>query len=224
MFRPSAGNMDNENQIMTIEIRRTSSPEETERIASALSMRVAPGTVITLEGDLGAGKTCFVRGLARGLGADAHAISSPTFVIEHRHPCDSGLLVHIDAYRIRSSEDLASIGWDELLAQGDAIIAIEWPSRIAAVLPEVRIDVRLRHAGEDVREIEIEWVRPGVAAVDCRTCGAPLGQGSDGRFCSKRCRLADLERWFRGDYSISRPLEEDDLSGGIPHRRPDSDR
>ena len=107
---------------MTVEIRQSATPEETERIASALAMRVAPGTVITLEGDLGAGKTCFVRGLARGLGADPAAVSSPTFVIEHRHACDAGTLVHIDAYRIRSAEDLASIGWHELLADGEAVV------------------------------------------------------------------------------------------------------
>jgi tRNA threonylcarbamoyladenosine biosynthesis protein TsaE len=217
--------MGSEDQRMTIEIRPSSSPEETERIASALAMRVAPGTVITLEGDLGAGKTCFVRGLARGLGADPGAISSPTFVIEHRHPCDAGSLVHIDAYRIRSAEDLASIGWDELLAEGSAVVAVEWPSRIEAALPAVRIDVRIRHVGEDAREIEIEWRRPGERAVACRACGAALGHsGGDGRFCSERCRMADLGRWFRGDYAIGRPIEEDDLSEDIRRAPPESGR
>lgn len=200
---------------MTVELRRTSSPEETERIASALAMRVAPGTVITLEGDLGSGKTCFVRGLARGLGADPSMISSPTFVLEHRHPCDSGTLVHIDAYRIRGADDLASIGWDELIASGDAVIAVEWPSRIAPALPAVRIDVRLRHAGEDAREIEIEWVRPVDAALRCRACGNAIAPVAQGQFCSDRCRMADLGRWFRGDYAIGRPVEEDDLHGDV---------
>lgn len=208
---------------MTVELRRTSSPEETERIASALAMRVAPGTVITLEGDLGAGKTCFVRGLARGLGADPATISSPTFVLEHRHACDAGTLVHIDAYRIRGAEDLASIGWDELLASGDAVVAVEWPSRIAPALPAVRIDVRLRHAGEESREIEIEWVRPSDAALRCRACGAAIAPGAGGQFCSDRCRMADLGRWFRGDYAIGRPIEEDDLHGDV-RRAPGADR
>lgn len=204
---------------MTLEVRRTSSPEETERIASALAMRVAPGTMITLEGDLGAGKTCFVRGLARGLGADPLNISSPTFVIEHRHACDAGTLVHIDAYRIRSSDDLASIGWDELLAESDAVIVVEWPSRILAALPEVRIEVRIQHLAEDLREIEIEWRRPSDAAIACRACGTALTEAAiDGRFCSARCKMADLARWFRGDYAIGRPIEEDDLADGI-HRR-----
>ena len=199
---------------MTVEIRRSGSPAETERIAAALAMRLPPGTVVTLEGDLGAGKTCFVRGLARGLGADPSAVSSPTFVIEHRHACDAGVLVHLDAYRIRSAEDLASIGWDELLADGTAVVAVEWPSRIAAALPPTRIEVRIRHAGEEEREIEIERVRPGERAVNCRGCGVPLEASGDGRFCSERCRLADLGRWFRGDYAIGRPIEEDDLLDG----------
>ena len=208
---------------MTVELRQSSTPEETERIASALAMRVAPGTVITLEGDLGAGKTCFVRGLARGLGADPSTVSSPTFVIEHRHACDAGTLVHIDAYRIRGADDLASIGWDELLADGEAVIAVEWPSRIAPALPAVRIDVRMRHAGEDLREIEIEWVRPVDSALRCRACAAALPAGAGGQFCSDRCRMADLGRWFRGDYAIGRPIEEDDLHGDV-RRAPGGDR
>jgi tRNA threonylcarbamoyladenosine biosynthesis protein TsaE len=199
---------------MSVEVRRSSGPEETERIAAALAMRLAPGTVVALEGDLGAGKTCFVRGLARGLGADPGAVSSPTFVLEHRHPCGAGMLVHIDAYRIRSAEDLASIGWEELLASGEAVVAVEWPSRIAAALPAARVEVRIRHAGEDVREIEIERIRPGERLAACRSCGTPLAAAGDGRFCSDRCRMADLGRWFRGDYAIGRPIEEDDLADG----------
>jgi len=198
---------------MTAEIRVSSSPEDTERIAHALAARLVPGMVVALEGDLGAGKTCFVRGLARGLGADADAVSSPTFVLEHRYPAAVGgtPLVHIDAYRIRSRADLESIGWDDLLASGDAVIAVEWPSRIAAAMPASFVSVRLRHVGEDRREIEIEAVRPAEAATHCATCGAALPTGHD-RFCSPRCRSADLMRWFRGDYAIGRPIEEDDLS------------
>ena len=208
---------------MTVEIRRSASPEETERIARALAMRVAPGTVITLDGDLGAGKTCFVRGLAQGLGGDPGQVSSPTFVLEHRYPCESGVLVHVDAYRIRSAADLDSIGWDETIADGEAVIAIEWPSRILPALPEVRIDVRIRNAGPDERDLEIEWVRPASRAADCRSCGAPLPPGA-AQFCSGRCRLADLGRWFRGDYAIGRPVEEDDLSEDIRRAPPTGDR
>ena len=146
---------------MSVELRHSAGPEDTERIGEALARRLAPGTVVTLEGELGAGKTCFVRGLARGLGADPSAVSSPTFVLEHRYAtADGRALVHIDAYRIRSAADLESIGFDELLAHGTSVVAIEWPSRISAALPAARVDVRLRHAGEDEREIEIEDARP----------------------------------------------------------------
>jgi tRNA threonylcarbamoyladenosine biosynthesis protein TsaE len=200
---------------MTVELRRSCGPEDTERIGAALAMRLAPGMLVTLDGDLGAGKTCFVRGLARGLGADPSEVSSPTFVLEHRYaaPGGSNVLVHIDAYRIRSPQDLASIGWDELLAAGEAVVAVEWPSRIAPALPDHRIEVRIRHAGEDVREIEIEDVRPAAHATRCASCGAPIAAGAMARFCSDRCRMSDLGRWFRGDYAIGRPIEEDDLHG-----------
>jgi tRNA threonylcarbamoyladenosine biosynthesis protein TsaE len=185
---------------MTVELRRSSSPDETERLGAALAMRLAPGMLVTLDGDLGAGKTCFVRGLARGLGADPAEVSSPTFVLEHRYADAGGgtVLVHIDAYRIRSAHDLASI---------------EWPSRIAPALPDHRVEVRIRHAGEDVREIEIEDIRPSSRATHCATCGTALPAAGDARFCSDRCRMGDLGRWFRGDYAIGRPIEEDDLHG-----------
>lgn len=130
---------------------------ETEAIAATLAESLAPGTVLALEGDLGAGKTRFVRGLARGLGHDPHAVSSPTFVIEHRHASPGAIpLVHIDAYRLGGPEDLEALGWDELLASGQAIVAVEWPSRIAAALPARRVTVRLCDAGDGRRTIDIQ--------------------------------------------------------------------
>jgi tRNA threonylcarbamoyl adenosine modification protein YjeE len=133
---------------------------QTEAIAAGLAATLEPGIVIALEGDLGAGKTRFVRGLAHGLGHDVAQVSSPTFVIEHRHATPGAVpLVHIDAYRLRGPADLEALGWDELLASGCAIVAVEWPSRIAAALPTRRVTVRLRDCGEGMREIEI--VREG---------------------------------------------------------------
>ncbi len=129
---------------------------ETEAIAAALATTLSPGTLVALEGDLGAGKTRFVRGLARGLGHDVAQVSSPTFVIEHRHTAPGAVpLVHIDAYRLRGPADLEALGWDELLAQGTAVVAVEWPSRIAAALPARRVTVRLCDRGEGMREISI---------------------------------------------------------------------
>lgn len=130
---------------------------ETEAVAAALARTLAPGTLVALEGDLGAGKTRFVRGLAHGLGHDASQVSSPTFVIEHRHAAPGAVpLVHIDAYRLRGPADLEALGWDELLAAGNAIVALEWPSRIAAALPAHRVTVHLRDCGGCTREIRIE--------------------------------------------------------------------
>lgn len=238
--------------LMSALIRMSNSEEETERIAVQLARRLVPGSVVALEGDLGAGKTRFVRGLARGLGLDPDAISSPTFVLEHRHSAEGAVgLVHIDAYRIHSADDLASIGWEELLAEGASVVAVEWASRIGPALPPFRTEVRLRHRGEELREIEIEDVRPATLPTACAVCGAPLkpegldarvatettdarspgtaagaavgsaagagagaARASGERFCSPRCRMSDLGRWFRGDYRVSRAIEEQDLNSG----------
>ncbi len=106
--------------------------------------------IILLSGDLGAGKTTFARGLAAGLGADADAVSSPTFTIRMDHEGETRLFVHIDAWRI-SDEDLESIGFDELL-KSDAIVAIEWPERIASAVPSSHVRIAIDHAmGEEVQ-------------------------------------------------------------------------
>ncbi len=134
----------------------STSEAETERIAAALAGGLQAGTVVALHGDLGAGKTRFVRGLAIGLGHDPDLVSSPTFVIEHRYQAAGAVpLVHIDAYRIANSDDLQTIGWDELVAAREAIMAVEWAERISSELPAARcVHVHLRHC-EAGREIEI---------------------------------------------------------------------
>lgn len=100
---------------------------------------------LLVSGELGAGKTCLVRGLAEGLGIDPAAIASPTFTIRMDH---RGIrhLAHLDAWRI-DAEDLDSVGFEELLAS-DAVVAIEWPERIAPALPARHLRVRLEHVGE----------------------------------------------------------------------------
>ena len=137
-------------------IHHSEGEAETERLGAELARTLSPGTVVALEGDLGAGKTRFVRGLAGGLGHDPAAVSSPTFVIEHRHATAGAVpLVHIDAYRLRGPADLDALGWDELLGEGRAVVAVEWPSRIAAALPSRRVTVHLRDRGAGAREVEI---------------------------------------------------------------------
>ena len=133
-------------------------------MAAALAGQLRAGDVIALEGPLGSGKTCFVRGLAKGLGIDPSAVSSPTFVIcqeyegkksKTKNPKSSITLVHIDAYRVNGPDELETIGWSELPQAPDAIIAIEWPSRIGSALPAKRIDVTFAHEGERARSIAI---------------------------------------------------------------------
>lgn len=118
-------------------------------LGDALASEPAPcaPAFVLLSGELGAGKTTFVRGLAEGLGADPAAVASPTFTIRMDH---RGVrpLVHVDAWRI-GTEDLESIGFDETGA-GDAVVAIEWPERIADGLPPGHLRVRLEHAGTHV--------------------------------------------------------------------------
>ncbi|WP_432800158.1 tRNA (adenosine(37)-N6)-threonylcarbamoyltransferase complex ATPase subunit type 1 TsaE [Poriferisphaera sp. WC338] len=120
------------------------------------------GEIIGLIGDLGAGKTQFVRGLAEGLGIRGEVVSSPTFVVMQEYEqedCDgeeSLVLVHIDAYRLESARDLASIGWDEEgneIREG-AVVAIEWANMLESFLPDDTLHVNIQHAN-DGRQIQI---------------------------------------------------------------------
>jgi tRNA threonylcarbamoyladenosine biosynthesis protein TsaE len=129
----------------------THSEEETSAAGEHLGRRLGAGDVVLLYGDLGAGKTAFVRGLARGLGASPDAVSSPTFTLVQEY---SGrvTLYHVDLYRLQPVE-VGDLGLDELI-ESDAIVAVEWAERWADA-PEPAWVVRLRHAGEDGREISI---------------------------------------------------------------------
>jgi tRNA threonylcarbamoyladenosine biosynthesis protein TsaE len=136
--------------------RRTGSEQETIDLAARLGRRLAGGELICLDGALGCGKTCFVRGLAVGMGLDASAVCSPSFVICRQYDDDSPLrLAHVDAFRLTGPADLESIGWDELLEASDLVIAVEWPSRIEAALPSRRIDVVLEHTGPRTRQVTL---------------------------------------------------------------------
>ena len=137
---------------MTIE-RAAVSEVEMMALAEALGQALEGGELIALEGALGAGKTRFVQGLSRGLGLDAAAVCSPSFVICRRH---GDRLAHVDAFRLQGPQELSTIGWDELVGDDAVVIAVEWSNRIAAALPASRIDVRLEHAGPDTRSVIIK--------------------------------------------------------------------
>ena len=210
----------------------TRNEEGTERAGEVIAETCRRPVCIALEGDLGAGKTRFARGLARGLGISETEIASPTFVVHVEHFGTRGTLSHLDAYRLEGTEELEAIGFDELLADQERLVAIEWASKIAEALPSDRIDVRIDHRGQHLRGLTITDHRTDDAArrrleaalearcegrsftVDadrrCPACGGSVDAERSRPFCSPRCRLADLEKWFGGDYAISRPLELDD--------------
>jgi tRNA threonylcarbamoyladenosine biosynthesis protein TsaE len=137
-------------------IYESTSVDQTEAIAAELSRTLVGCEVIALEGDLGAGKTQFVRGLVRGLGGDGRSVSSPTYVLLNVY--DSGRLTvyHLDAYRVSGADDFEAIGFTELLEQ-KAVIAVEWPSRIESLLPANCIRVKMTAHSETSRQIDIEW-------------------------------------------------------------------
>lgn len=192
-------------------------PECTERIAQSLARELEPGDVLALRGDLGAGKTRFVRGLAQGLGHNPDLVSSPTYILVHEYdtPGAASALVHIDAYRLSGADDLDSIDWESLIG-GEMITAIEWPERVGARLPGRRVEVFIDHAGPTRRTISISRVGHDRLGC-CRTCGAPFSPSmaaSGAVFCSSKCRMADLGKWFNGEYTVSRDLKESDIEEG----------
>ena len=134
-------------------IYQTNSPEQTEKIGSALAKILSPGTVIAYRGDLGAGKTAFTRGLARGLGI-SDPVTSPTYTIVNEYLGGRMPLFHFDMYRLHSSDDLWDIGWEDYLERG-GVCAVEWSENVADALEDA-ITVTIEKLGADTRRITIE--------------------------------------------------------------------
>ena len=133
------------------------SEQETIAFAKEFASQLQGGSILLLDGDLGAGKTCFVRGLCEGLGGDPRQVSSPTFAILQEYTIEDGLtLIHIDAYRLSGEEELESIGWDEYVADQNVVIAIEWPSNIANAIPSNAILLKFDHIDMHTREITLQ--------------------------------------------------------------------
>jgi tRNA threonylcarbamoyladenosine biosynthesis protein TsaE len=131
----------------------TKSPAQTEEIGAALGKIIEPGTVIAYRGDLGAGKTAFTRGLARGLGC-TEIVTSPTYTIVNEYLGGRLPLFHFDMYRLRSSDDLWDIGWDDYLDR-NGVCAVEWSENVADAM-EGAICITIHKTGEESRRIEIE--------------------------------------------------------------------
>jgi len=211
--------------------RISTSVEYTRTLAAGLAAVLRSGDVLLLDGEMGAGKTTFTRGLAESLGVESGAISSPTYVIVNRYAGKELAITHIDCYRLTGSEDLEPLGWDRLFASDGmaalgSLALIEWPQRIADSLParDRCIVLRLEHASETSRQMTFTFpasiaARPETQRfasrepIKCPTTGvwvSPLAPHWP--FASERAKMADLGKWFSGGYSVSRPLEDDDLA------------
>ena len=131
----------------------TNSPIETEKVGEALGKILQPGSILAYEGDLGAGKTAFTRGLARGLGAKEQ-VTSPTYTIVNEYLSGRMPLFHFDMYRLASSDDLWDIGWEDYLERG-GVCAVEWSENVDDAM-ENAIYVTIYKTGEESRRIVIE--------------------------------------------------------------------
>ncbi len=240
----------------------TQSEAQTIRIGTALAGLLRPGDIVALHGELGAGKTRLVRGIAHGMGVAPGEVSSPTYIIAQEYAIrthgrgtrDCPRLVHVDAYRLRGEDELESTGWDRLTAPDEAtgcapILLIEWAERIPGAIAGFiqRADVTLAHAategaiknepaeGTGTRDIHVSmpdsWAQragfnefarhqslpanPDRPATRCRVTGRPVPADSPTYpFYDDKARLADLNRWFTGEYTIAREItpNDDDLT------------
>ena len=134
---------------------QTKTPEETELAGKALAKSLVAGAVIAMYGELGAGKTAFVRGMARGLRSPSR-VTSPTFTIVNEYE-GSLPLFHFDMYRLGSADELFDIGWDDYLARG-GICVVEWSENVSKAFDGSEIRVTIKKTGENERSITIEGV------------------------------------------------------------------
>ncbi|MFO0830995.1 MAG: tRNA (adenosine(37)-N6)-threonylcarbamoyltransferase complex ATPase subunit type 1 TsaE [Phycisphaerales bacterium] len=216
--------------------RASSSEDYTAALARALAALLRPGDVVTLEGELGAGKTTLTRALATALAVDPALISSPTYVLVNIYPTRGPhaitRVVHADCYRMTGADDLDAIGWDQLFdphshaAAPGTVALVEWPSRIPdpSMLPAPSHTARitLKATGTRHRLITAElpdtWAdREGFPHLltreptRCPTTSAwvsPLSPTYP--FADQRARDADLYKWFSGQYTASRPAKPED--------------
>lgn len=131
----------------------SNSPEETEYLGMKLADKLLPGSVIAFRGDLGAGKTAFTRGLAKGLEIQ-ESVTSPTFTIVNEYMGGRMPLFHFDMYRLSSSDDLFEIGWEDYLARG-GVCAVEWSENVSDAMEDAVV-VEIKRLSDTGREIIIE--------------------------------------------------------------------
>lgn len=132
----------------------TKSEAETEQAGAELAPKLPSGSVLALYGELGAGKTAFVRGLARGLGISCR-VNSPTFTIVNEYSGSGKTLYHFDMYRLASSDELFDIGWEDYLAAGN-ICAVEWSENVDDIFDGSEMIVRIEKLSDNERKITVE--------------------------------------------------------------------
>lgn len=131
--------------------RYSESERDTEALGEALARQMAPGAVVAFTGDLGAGKTAFVRGMARGLGIQAR-VTSPTFTIVNEYEGGRLPLFHFDLYRLGSADELFDIGWEDFLRRG-GVCAVEWSENVREALDEDTVFIDIRRGQSDRQRI-----------------------------------------------------------------------
>lgn len=211
-----------------IEIQRPAQTlAHTKVIADDLAAVLRPGDIVKLIGEMGAGKTTFVRMLAQAFGIKENAVSSPTFVIMNLYlrPDNHPPLAHMDCYRLGDESELDALGWDQIIDSG-SIILIEWPDRIANALPKDCLTISIDHIDETTRHFNFDipntWLdRAGFDAIrprpetTCPTTGSSVaGNCLTWPFASEQARMADLNAWFDEKHTISRPIEQTDIEQG----------
>lgn len=135
----------------------SNSPEETEQLGRSLAALLSPGSVVAYYGDLGAGKTAFTRGLARGLGVSV-PVTSPTYTIVNEYEGTRMPLFHFDLYRLTSDDDLFDIGWDDYLERG-GVCAVEWSERAPESMHDaIRVTISRALSSDNERIISIEGI------------------------------------------------------------------
>jgi len=131
----------------------TQSPEETEALGYALAGKLRPGAVLAFTGDLGAGKTTLIRGMAKGLGIET-LVTSPTYTIVNEYESGRIPLIHFDMYRLTSAEELFEIGWEDYSLRG-AVLAVEWSEHVTEAFGPDTVYIQMEKAGETDRKITI---------------------------------------------------------------------
>ncbi|MBO6512940.1 MAG: tRNA (adenosine(37)-N6)-threonylcarbamoyltransferase complex ATPase subunit type 1 TsaE [Phycisphaerales bacterium] len=208
--------------------RSSESLEHTEVIAKDFAAVLRSGDLVRLVGEMGAGKTTFVRLVAHELGVDASLVSSPTFVLMNNYPCvvngEEGSIAHLDCYRFGDEDELDALGWDRVMGDG-SIVLVEWPERIDSVLGEdvKACTVTISHVDEGSRgfvfEVPESWMdRASALALTakdwakCPVTGERVHpESASWPFSSERARMSDLHGWMNEKYTVSRPVDESDF-------------